>query len=654
MNSSWGREGDFYQYREGDFYHGEVKHTGTGVTNIVSFRNYSRDAIVREIEISSLSKKGFWVCLKISPTVPHFQECPFRIIETYFPVRSSSSIYEERTIYEKYIYISSEVYSESGLNESIDTFKKINHDLQQEVFPQVIFNELNRIHAFASGAALPGVAHIVPNHPYVAKSTANINPKKKTSTALVTYLWQVRKKEKKLWLSTLKEFLSEGEDPNQLSHQGTTPILLCDDLDGILLLRGYGANTHEPVSNRFFYSAMEQAIGDNIPNKPTYLTMGALPKQLSPKLPENLPKIIKTEESYIQSEDKPAGNNQGCTITTFHYSDGQTITVHFKNTEALTEDEVRALFPIYKHSFEYVSDEYKPANIEDEFKKDFAPSENVFAESIYHQGPNDKEKQLVAFNHYVLSYCLGRVMAYCGYSAIARDSKFSGAGLMSLLAFRLAFSLKVMVGPDVDVIRSHLAIHFKSMTMFKMILEECIYPKYKTPFLNLLSQFFFAQMYKPGDAKYVSNRTTLCAVEETHPLKVVGSNPPIKVAEDAKAEKPFDLFELLFEQHFRIFSERLAPMIFCYIALENYIKLCQLGERLGINTNENLVDYAEAVHPLVKGFLGQKTFKRIAPKDVPKLFEPISSLFWRVRVPSLPLTTVTAGLPPPSQKPSSL
>ncbi len=653
MNSSWRREGDFYQDNSQRFKellekgvtrplaldekHFKVIFTG------VAFRKRGTDAIIREIEVNHSGGYNFDIDLRISPK--YYQKREFKVIEAYFPYSSLRNIYtKQRTI-----------RSKSDLDQFVQSLKEINRELQQEVVSEIIFADLNLMYATAMGALPTAGVHLVPVDTQIVKSNAHINPKKKGSTALVDYLSNVRQKKQELWLSTLKEFLDSGEDPNQADSGGSTPLQNCGDTDAIYVLRGYGANVQEPVSGNFFLSALEHALSDQNPNKVTDLTAGTLLKEPSLKPSANLPVIIKIDETFVEMpEEKSSLINKGYTVTTFYYSDGQIITIHFKNTAALTEDEAQALFPIYKDSFEFVPDEYKPADIAEEFKKDFAPSDTVFAECIYHQGPHEKEKKLVAFNHYVLSNCLGRVMAYCGYSAIARDSKFSGAGLMSLLAFRLAFSLKVMVGPDVDVIRSHLAIHFKSMMMFKMIVEECIYPKYKTPFLNLLSKFFFAQMYQPGDAKYVSNRTTLCAVEETHPMRVVGSKPPIKVAQDAKAKKTFDLFELLFEQHFRIFSERLAPMIFCYIALENYVKLCQLGERLGINTNENLVDYAEAVHPLVKGFLGQKTFKRIAPKDVPKLFEPISSLFWRYRAPSLPLTTKTAGLPPPSQKPSSL
>jgi hypothetical protein len=558
MTNRWYRYWDFNKKSKSD----------STCTNIVGYRSiYS--TLIKEVEVLLYSDGDALLSFKI----------PYRSINKVNAIFQQFCMPNEfNDPMQGVLHISIKPHAlESTLKKLIALFQYMRREYGQHEISLELMEEFQRIfHCISSHEKM---THLIPDKNV---ASAHINPARSTSTALIDFLRYRRANAP--FDKQFDSLLIQGENPNQCDFLGDTPITLAifRDIEYLKRLIIMGANflqRPEVTGPVFFTDAMELAEKHK---KTGHLDIMA----------SRLTTIEKPISGPVTRNDLMMHHNQ--IVTTFHFKNKQPIFTRLKKTTELSKNEKQELFNLFSQFFELTHANH-PNELKDLFFKEDLKGQNKFVELI-HCGA-----KVIGFNLFEIleSKTDPRYLfLHCAYALI--QPQYRGYGLMSLLAFRLAYCLQ-QLAPERKVGVLFFSNHFNS---YKMLMPKDIsdnaflnFPMYQSTHVVQLVKEFVDFLYE-GKAK-LHHDNFACYIKEKKPLKVSGSYH----------SKHPDIYEDFFykdiQGHDADFSDgpHVTPVVFL-VEDHSFKKLSRLCSSLGIHFGDHINKLSTLVSPFLQQYTG--------------------------------------------------
>lgn len=428
----------------------------------VSFRNsMPSEVILRQIYVMQYTDGSARIDLKASPF--KFDE----LIKAYnFIFKTNYTIEDSLSQTLKL-----EFTAETGLK-LIELFNYLNTKSQSEEFSPELMAEIIQLSA---SLKMNRDLFYTQKHKISegTVSTAHVNPSREKSKDLVNLLQYAPVNKQSELEKDLKKLLTKGEDPNQESGLGQTPLSLavlgCDKLI-LMLLLCYGANPWAPTNDFSGFAPIELAKLYNDNEKFTFIEKACAQVEK--------PTSVSRSLSSVKTIDTFANANKVTTI--IELADSKTTLVStLKEISELTEEETSQLLDLYTHIFHTSTEDIKKG-----FDQAFSPAPGKWIDII-----RDKTGRIIGAATYILRKETNDLYLMVDLSFLHPD--YQGCGIMPLIDYRVAFALQKLF-PNFNTYVVFLAASYAA---FRRVEHLLCTPKYQPEGIKDRLKHVFADLF---------------------------------------------------------------------------------------------------------------------------------------------------------------
>lgn len=478
-------------------------------------------------------------------------------------------------------------------------FVSLNEKIGQEEIAREILDELSQLSRLLHNQLFDAdrsAKHIIAEYTF---PRSHVNPARKNSRALVNLLAYNT-------LQTLpkKQFrylLTQGEDVNGVGGDGDMTAMyyatLQYDLDVLAFMLFYGGNPFMRIEGGTFFESPYEVAGKFQEREKIELiqsTVTTIQRPLS-MASQSKPRLAVDAIDVKFIDDS--------LITCIRLSNHKTLLSCLKKPALLTASEKSSVHALFERFFETRN---PGTDLHDILNNDLN-GENNYIELIM------DGQQLAGFNLFELispKSSNRHIFLHCVYSLIMPE--YRGYGIMSLLAFRLAFAMQLL-SPGLTLGVFFCAVHDNSYRMVKDLLH---YPKYQPHSMNILMDDILQEVFK-GDASLYHDTIT-CFTED---------DVRLKDCENANTKK--DIIEKIFYQYILGINSaptgktRAAPVLF-YVGDDSFHRLeSMLRSTIRVNFSGHIQQLARALHAWMPGCMSSANVSAQLPRS--------DSLFWQQR-----------------------
>lgn len=583
MRSSWYRDGDFYQKIQLNQY----------ISNRVTFRNARFVTIISEINVI-FNRYNLTISLEPSPDDTKTEEvldaCRNLMKPEYYNVSQGP--------YTSYVKINLSETDSVILKQVFAVFKYFNDKYAAVEFPAVLITELNQIWGYCyqeSDSILDIYQHVIPEN---GMTYAYPNPDKVKRGGLIELF---RKNEEDISLYEYKKRLTQGANPHEVGHGGTSAVwhaVLAKSIKFLIDILFYGGNPFIRIKGH--RSALDWArYGFQHPSL-------QIPKQAW----EDKLNIITGPFSKLQKPLKDPIKIQKINFSSSVNQVATEISLTDKNLKSILKKSFKLSKAEKDQLYDLFSTIFKKAYTKDKLKKIFEEDlvgKNKLIELFF---DGEKLVGFISSELIQLDPYPDRIIYHVPFSAFLPDYR----GFASLHVFRMLFAIQ-QTYPSLIVGFYCTAI---SKASYDAIEPFLYFPKYKPPSTNL--DEFMVSLLKEiyGDElDYYSDDTT----------SYVKENVSVAETYQKKYDKN-DIMQYKFNEMLGLKEEDLKKMdstsargitILFFADHLNFIRCCH---RLPIDFPKYLREFKETVRPMICALVGKEPDKR-----APYLLESLS-LFW--------------------------
>lgn len=485
---------------------------------------------------------------------------------------------------EDYILLHAKIYTvdmtldETNKNKIIKLFNYFNQKMDTQPFAKELLIEIEQIQKASQLKSFSSNQHLISAY----------SPKKNNINKRKEYEWLADVLAYELPTNKYKQYLVQGDDPNESQQYGSyTPLtyamLRQSSHYPLELLLWYEANPFvRPIEKgsqgTFSFSAYELAVAYGQSQKANLVV-----NEFS-RVSKRQPTISKPGERLFITQSNVNYIEQNVS-SSFSFSNNKTIHTVLKSAAEMSESERKAVYDLFECNFEALNDHHNET-LKKIFNKDF--SGNKLIDIIF------DEKKVIGFNLIeMINLNKTNCFVNCAYAAILPE--YRGYGLMVFLSFRFAYVLQQVV-PDKKVGVFYSAVHYNSYRMagFKH------FPKYQNGVTEEMMLDLIGEIYHSNEVPYTHYCLMQYIIEE------------LRVRSTKQVERERLLNERIYTREILGLDDvdrlkdhtRAAPVVF-FIDEDNFQYINKAASDLGVDFALHVKSYAKnlGIFMSQKGFL---------------------------------------------------